>query len=205
MAPQAPSALHNATKTINGFFQHHKRPPDIRNAWAFLKTQLHPSNTPPPQPPSLAPISEALKKIQDCLTLIEKRVFAPQSAAKPFFSYADVAKMPPQPPPPTSEKFVPSRLLKEVIVKTISDAAPQQPPAQVIEAINKTRAGKQAIVIAARRLESGDVLVTADSRPTKALLEQEREWTKVIAGKMHVESHRFMMLAHSVKVSRVDP
>jgi hypothetical protein len=70
---------------------------------------------------------------------------------------------------------VPSRLLKEVIVKTISDAAPPQPPARVVVAINKARAGKQGTVIAARRLESGDVLVTADSRPAKAFLEQERE------------------------------
>ncbi len=83
MAPQAQPALQNATKTINDFFQYHKPPPDIRNAWTFLKTHLHPSNTPPPQPLSLAPLSEALEKIQDRHTLIEKRVSAPQSAAKP--------------------------------------------------------------------------------------------------------------------------
>jgi hypothetical protein len=91
--------------------------------------------------------------------------------AKPFFPYADAAKMPPQLPPPTTEKFVPSRLLKEVIVKMISNAALQQPPARIVKAINKARAGKRGTVIAARRLESEDVLVTADSRPTKALLE----------------------------------
>ncbi len=114
--------------------------------------------------------------------LIEKRVSAPQNAAKPPLFYADAARLPPQLPTAAQQKLVPSRLLREVTVETISNAAPQQPPLQIVEAINKARAGKSGSVIAARRLPSRDVLVTANSPSTKALLEKESEWTKVIAG-----------------------
>jgi hypothetical protein len=102
------------------------------------------------------------------------------------------------------EKFVPSRLLNELTVKTVSNATPLQPSPRVIEAINKARAGKPGKVIAARSLKSGDVLVTADTPSTKALLEQDTAWTTVIAGKTRVQGHRFNVMAHAVKVSRVD-
>jgi hypothetical protein len=137
--------------------------------------------------------------------LIENRVYVLQNAAKTSLSYADVAKMPPQPPAAAPEKYVPSGLLREVTVETISDAAAQQPPPRIVEAINKARAGKPGKVIAARCHPSGDVLITADTPSTKALLEKESEWTKVIAGQARVKGRRFMVMAHCVQVSRVDP
>ncbi len=112
------------------------------------------------------------------------------------------------PSPPAAlvltQKFVPSKLLNEVTIKTVSDAAQLQPSRSIIGAINKARAGKPGKVIAARSLKSGDVLVIADTPSTKALLEQDMAWTTVIAGKTRVQGHRFIVMAHAVKVSRVD-
>jgi hypothetical protein len=137
--------------------------------------------------------------------LIEKRVSAPQNAAKTPLTYADAAKIPPPPPQAVLEKFVPSRLFSEVTVQPIDEVAPQQPSPRVVEAINKARIDRPGKVIAARRLESGDVLVTADSPSTKALLEEDTAWTTVIAGRARVKGRRFLVMAHAVKVSRVDP
>jgi hypothetical protein len=91
-----------------------------------------------------------------------------------------------------------------VTVETIGDAAPLQLSPRIVEAINKARAAKPGKVIAAKRLLSRDVLVTADSPSTKALLEEETGWTRVIAGRARVKVRRFMVMAHAVKVSKVD-
>jgi uncharacterized protein YaiI (UPF0178 family) len=95
-----------------------------------------------------------------------------------------------KPPPPAArvptEKFVPSRLLNEVTVKTVSDAAPLQPSPYAVKAINKAKAGKPGKVIGTRSLKSRDVLVTADTPLTKALLEQDLAWTTAIAGKTRI-------------------
>ncbi len=99
---------------------------------------------------------------------------------------------------------MPSRLLNEVTVKRSSDAAPLQPSPRVVEAINKARAGKPGKVIAARSLKSGDVLVTADTPSTKAHLEKDTAWMTVISGSQRVQGHKFMVMAHAIKLSRVD-
>ncbi len=46
--------------------------------------------------------------------------------------------------------------------------------------------------------------MTADTTSTKALLEKDTAWTTAIAGGEHVQGHRFMVVAHAVKLSRVD-
>jgi hypothetical protein len=47
--------------------------------------------------------------------------------------------------------------------------------------------------------------MTADCPTSKALLEQESKWTTVIAGKVRINGHHFMVMAQAVKISRVDP
>jgi uncharacterized protein YaiI (UPF0178 family) len=99
---------------------------------------------------------------------------------------------------------LPSRHLNEVTVKRSSDAAPLQPGPRVVEAINKARAGKPSKVIAAKSVKSRDVLVTADTPSTKALLEKNTAWITAIGSSEHVQGHRFMVMALAVKLSRVD-
>jgi hypothetical protein len=204
MAPQAQPQLHNASKTLNDFFQHHISPPEIRNAWAHIRIHLLTSSPSSASAPNDPLITAALEKIHERLLLIEKSLSAHQNTAKPSLSYADAVKNPAPVARTLSEEFVPSRLLNEVTVKRSSDAAPLQPSPQVIETINKARAGKPGKVIAARSLKSGDVLVTADTPSTKALLEKNTAWTTAIAGSECVQGHKFMVVAHAVKLSRVD-
>ncbi len=42
-------------------------------------------------------------------------------------------------------------------------------------------------MLRAQKLQSGDIIVTADSYETKTLIEQEEGWTKVIAGRTKVK------------------
>jgi hypothetical protein len=107
-----------------------------------------------------------LEDIQGRLTLIEKRIPVLQNAAKPL-SYADAACQQPSAPQAPPEKYLPSRILSEVTVQPIDESQPTQTSACIVEAINKARASLPGKVVAARRLRSGDVLVTADSPSTK--------------------------------------
>ncbi len=69
MAPQARPQLHDASKTLNDFIQHHIPLPEIRTAWAQIRIYLL-----TPSAPNNPPISAALDKIHERLVLIEKSV-----------------------------------------------------------------------------------------------------------------------------------
>jgi hypothetical protein len=58
-------------------------------------------------------------------------------------------------------------------------------------------------VLGAQKLQSGDIIVTADSHEKKNLIEQEEGWIKVIAGRTKVKGRLFMVMVHSVRTNRV--
>ncbi len=102
--------------------------------------------------------------------LIDNSMSVHQNTAKSYLTYADAAIHAPPPAHVPAKTLVPSKLLDEVTVETIGDPVPQQPSPQVVQAINKARAGTTGKVMAAKCLQRRDVLVTANSPSTKALL-----------------------------------
>jgi hypothetical protein len=138
------------------------------------------------------------------LTLIEKHIPVVQESAKPS-SYADAARQPPPASQAPPEKFISSRVLREVTVQPLAEPEPTQASERIVKAINRARAFLSEKVVAARRLRSGDVLVTADSHSTKNNLEEETGWTTVIAKCARVKGKMFTVMAHAVRTSRVDP
>jgi hypothetical protein len=60
-----------------------------------------------------------------------------------------------------------------VTVKVIDDPKPSQTSERLIESINAAHSNKAGKVLAARKLESKDICITADSHETKTLLEHE--------------------------------
>jgi hypothetical protein len=69
---------------------------------------------------------------------------------------------------------VPSRALKEVSVKVAEDPKPTQTSGLLVESINAASSSQPGTILAARQLESGDIVITTDSHETKSLLEQEK-------------------------------
>ncbi len=149
MAPQARSPLHDAFKTLNSFSLLHIPPPNIRNAWTQIRIYLLTTRSTSANTSSNPPLTAALDKIHKRLLLIENSVSVLQNTAKTPLSYVDTVKTPPPAARVPTEKFMPSRLLNEVTAKTSSDTAPLQSSPCVVEAINKTRAGKPGKFIAA--------------------------------------------------------
>jgi hypothetical protein len=117
----------------------YQTPQDVKNAWAKVKIDLITSNISTPHPATitpLAPLLAALEKVHCQLTLIEKRIPAAQDAAKPT-SYADAACQPPSVPQAPPEKFLPSRVLREVTVHPLAEPKPTQTSEPVVEAITR--------------------------------------------------------------------
>jgi hypothetical protein len=59
-------------------------------------------------------------------------------------------------------------------------------------------------VLAAQKLESGDICIIVYSYKTKALVEQEEKWTKVAAEWTKVQGRQFTVIARSLRTNRVD-
>ncbi len=98
---------------------------------------------------------------------------------------------------------MPSKALKEVLVKVVEDPKPSQTSRRLVESINAARSNRVGKVLAARKLNSGNIVIMADSHETKNLIKQEEEWTKVIAGKTKVKGLRFTVMVHTVRTNRV--
>jgi hypothetical protein len=108
-----------------------------------------------------------LKKLSD----IEKEISAPPALPQKPSTYGNSARL--ALAHSTLEKPVLSRALKEVLVKVVDDPKPSQTSGRLVESINAARSSKAGKVLAARKLDSGDIVITADSYETKNLIEHE--------------------------------
>ena len=97
----------------------------------------------------------------------------------------------------SAERETPTRLARELIV-TDPDASPQdrgRPISQIVEGINKCKSASiPGKVLAARRLPSGDVLITTDMADTKTRLEQDPSWVPAVSMLQSLLSERLMSL-----------
>jgi hypothetical protein len=99
---------------------------------------------------------------------------------------------------------VPSKALKEVLVKVVDDPKPSQTSGRLVESINTAYSSKAGEMLAAHKLDSGDIVIIADSYETKNLIEHHEGWTKVIAGKTKVKGRRFRVMVHAVRTNRIE-
>jgi hypothetical protein len=78
---------------------------------------------------------------------------------------------------------VPSRALKKVLVKVIDNPKPSKTSGRLVKSINAAHSSKAGKVLAAQNVDSGNIMITADSHETKNQIENEEGLTKVRAGK----------------------
>ncbi len=70
---------------------------------------------------------------------------------------------------------MPSRALKQVLVKVVDDPKPSQTSGRLVESLNAAGWSKAGKVLAAQKLDSSDIVMTTDSHKTKNLIEHEEE------------------------------
>lgn len=88
-------------------------------------------------------------------------------------------------------------------MKVISNLKPNPTSEMLVESINAAHSSIASKVLAAQRLHSREILVTADSCETKKLIEHEKKWTKVVAEKTEVKGQRLTVLAHAVLTNMI--
>jgi hypothetical protein len=150
--------------------------------------------------------NDQLRKLTDAVTtLVNKQKQLPNP---PSISYAAALRAGLQTwtgPPPARE--VPARLSRELVV-AVPNASPQdrgRPIRQIVEEINKSKSSTiQGKVLAARRLPSGDVVVTTDTEDTKRQLEKDGSWLSAVGQAAQVNRRKFPVMVHGMKVSSVD-
>lgn len=95
----------------------------------------------------------------------------------------------------------PSRLSRELVVRN-PEATPEdrsRPINQMVEEINRTKSTEiKGRVLAARRLPSGDITITADSKETKELLERDGSWLAAVGQAAHVNRRKFPVMVHGM-------
>ncbi len=178
--PTDPILTQRALATVEVFLQASGCPEYAKTAWLHLKKAILELST---TPSSLA--SSAQDEILKRLLAIEKKLAGPPLTLPKPSTYANLAHL--ALVHSVHEKPIPSRALKEVTVKIIGQPKPSQTSERLVESINTARSSMAGKVLAAQKLQSGEILVIADCLETKKLMQQENSLTKVIAGRAKVK------------------
>ncbi len=171
-------------------------------AWTRLKATIRGAPQVVVNANHLTDLTSAVRK------LIEQQKVLPGTSRSPAGSYAATAQAGPQSwtgPPQVRE--VPTRLPREIVV-TSPNATPQdrsRPIKQIVEEINKAKSPEVwGRVLAARRLPSGDIVVTTDTAATKEQLEKDSKWLPAVSSTAQVNRRRFPVMVHGMRTASVD-
>lgn len=108
---------------------------------------------------------------------------------------------------PPAVREIPTRLARELVV-ACPDASSQdrgRPIKQIVEEINKLKGSAvPGRVLAARRLPSGDILITTDTAETKEQLERSNSWLPAVSQTAKVNRRKFTVLVHGMRLSALD-
>jgi hypothetical protein len=148
--------IQRALLTVDGFLQAARCPGHPRNAWLYLKKAINELST-----TSSTSTTFAQDEIQKRLSAIEKKLSASTAMLLKPFTYADHARLALS--QVVHKKPVPGKALKEVTVKVIPNSKPSQTSETLVESINAVHSSKAGKVIAARKLNSGDICASTDS------------------------------------------
>ena len=132
--------------------------------------------------------------------LLNKLLSRPQQPASPPPTYAAALRSGLTAP----DKEVPKRLAREVLVHR-SNTTEALHPETLVRRVNSAK--KPTIlgsVIAARRLPSGDLILTTDTEDTKRQLEADTGWLQALGEGSQLNRRKYPVLAHSVLLRDFD-
>ena len=106
-----------------------------------------------------------------------------------------------------SVREIPTRLAREIVIRC-PNATPEdraRPISRLVEEINKKKSQEvSGKVLAARRLPSGDIVVTTNTEKAKEQLEQDSSWLAAVSKEAQVNRRRFPVMVHGMRVAALD-
>lgn len=124
-------------------------------------------------------------------------------------TYADVvgrgASAPTQHNNTTITKPVPTRHNREIVVVRGAESTQQaqRTGKELVEQLNKEKEGQEGHVIAIRKLQSGDIVITMDDERTRTKWLQQTEWLATFGEGARIKRREFIVLAHGIKVNQI--
>jgi hypothetical protein len=174
-----------------------------REDWNALKSAVLGASQTAVDATHIQQLTKAVEKLIDKQQM--QYAGAAQSAPRSYAAALQSGLPPWAGPPPVRE--VPARLPRELVV-TSSNGTPQdrtRPIKQIVEEINKTRSKEiKGKVLAARRLPSGDIVITTDTATTKEQLEKDNSWLPAVSSTATVNRRRFPVMVHGMRTASVD-
>jgi hypothetical protein len=98
---------------------------------------------------------------------------------------------------------IPRRTYREMVVRTgaETEAQKRRNGRELVEDIQKAGAPQ---VVAARRLRSGDILLTTTDNESRTQLQKEKSWTSGVGEGAEVRRKQYAVVTHGIKVAQMD-
>src|SRR6266487_878392 len=98
---------------------------------------------------------------------------------------------------------IPPRTYREIVVApgTETDEQKQRNGRELVEELQRLGAVE---VVAARRLRSGDILVTTKDQEAKARLQKEPQWLEGVGAGAEVRRKRYTVIVHGIRRTQLD-
>jgi hypothetical protein len=101
-------------------------------------------------------------------------------------------------------KPVPARHKREIIATRGAETTEQaqRTGKELVEQLNSAGTDIGGQIVAARRLPSGDIVLTTDEEQTRTKWIADQEWLRVFGTDARVKRREFIVLAHGIKVGQ---
>lgn len=185
--------IQQAAGIIEAFLRREGTPERISDAWKRVKQAAF--------RPQSGGISVVLEEIKRDISQLKSTVL---STNKQTYAQAASRSLTGGPPATSRIATIPTRQEKEVVVSTGEESPTQKQRngQELVEDLNAKFPGNP--VLAARRLPSGDVLITTESKEKRQELQKDQSWTASLGAGAVVKRRGYTVLAHGIRVSQID-
>jgi hypothetical protein len=201
----ADSNVYEAIQTIEAFVRKENWPTRIQGMWTQVKqAALRTKGGTNSESASSADIKEIKAQVHGLTTIVRDLAKATALSQPKTLSYADMLRRPAQGPQATKEMPVPARRSRELIVAPGAES-PSQKQRTGPELVRDLNSKLQCeTIVAARRLPSGDTLITFDGDDSKKKWAKNPMITKAFGTDARVRTREYTIIAHGVRVAAVD-
>lgn len=201
----APSNVNDEIQIIETFVREENWPARIREAWERVKQATGDQAQQPQGDVPGRAIADINAQLKDLTTAVRKLVQQPAQRG-PQLSYAAVLQGvgKPMPPQAQGEMPVPARRSRELVIApgTETTAQKQRSGREIVRDVNEKI--QCEAVVAARRLPSGDTLLTFEGEEAKRKWQGNIKVTEAFGADAKLRIREYTVIAHGVRVASLD-
>ena len=201
--PPAKDHLQDAIQTVESFVREINWPPRLQNAWERVKEAALTPKLGSRQCDSTEDIRTIKTQLEGLTKIVRGLADKPVEVRT---SYADILRNNTSPKTSTDRIApVPARHAREIIIAP-GNEEPQQKQRSGLDIVRDINAELQdRSVVAARRLPSGDIMVTFEDQQKRDLWAKSPEIVRTFGSTAKVKTREYTVIAHGIRVAAIDP